>query len=78
MLLIFWFSFYTILKSEILKSLKKSQKKKNKENKRKNEKEREKIMDLLIKQVDFWSKLFYNKGGKIERKKSKNRNKRKN
>ena len=67
-----------ILKSEILKNLKKSQKKKNKENKRKKEKEREKTIDLLIKQVDFWNKLLYNKGGKIEGKKSKNRNKRKN
>ena len=51
MLLIF-FSFNVILKSEIKKS-QKSQKKKNKENKRKKKEEREKTCNLPIKQFDF-------------------------
>lgn len=50
-----------ILKLETKKIPQKSQKKKNKENKRKKKEEREKTYNLLIKQLDFQSKLQYNK-----------------
>ena len=50
-----------ILKLETKKIPQKSKKKKKKEKKRKKKEEREKTYNLLIKQLDFQSKLQYNK-----------------
>ena len=50
-----------ILKLETKKFHKKVKRRKNKENKRKKKEEREKKYNLLIKQLDFQSKLQYNK-----------------